>query len=261
MTDLVQPYWPVRSGPSVQRWPVKQTNQEPWLDRCVAEGEPVGWEVSFTPPLVLTDTNWLRGNGRTLLKPNTDKPGPLVVLETSMGGNYDLQYPFRSKISDLIIQGYPGQVGLVISGGNMTLDTVTVTGCLEGVYVNWGVNVEFRNCLFTKNALCLDVAGLGPKNALGGDNSITTLRFSGCRFAASQWGALVQHGIGVLFNDGTTFEGLGVGVITQKAWPAADLSVRFRDTWFEVNGRDVIDPTKACTFEGYQARYLEGVKA
>jgi hypothetical protein len=109
--------------------------------------------------------------------------------------------------------------------------------------------------LFTKNTLCLDVAGLGRANALGGDNSVTTLRFSGCRFAASQWGAPLQHGIGVLFNDGTTFEGLGLGVLTQKAWPTAELSVQLRDTWFEANGRDVMDPTGRCVFSGYQARY------
>lgn len=236
------PYWAVKAGPSVPLLPA--------YERLLPNGI-----TEFDPPLVLSDANYLHGTGRSILKPTTSKAGPLVIIESSIGGNYDLQYPFRTHLADLIIQGYPNQVGLVISGGNITLEHVTVTGCLEAVYVNWGVNVEFRNCLFTKNTLCLDVAGLGPQNALGGDNSVTTLRFSGCRFAASPWGALLQHGIGVLFNDGTTFEGLGVGVLTQKAWPTAELSVRLRDTWFEANARDVIDPTQACTFEGYQARY------
>ena len=203
---------------------------------------------------MLSDQNWLRGMGRTMLVPITKAHGPLVVIETSIGGNYDLQYPWRGKISDLVICGYPGQVGLVVSGGHLTFDHVTVTGCGEGVYVNWAVNVEFRNCLFTKNELGVDIAGLGPANALGGDNSITTIRFSGCEFKSSPWGAMVQHGIGVLFNDGTTFEGLGVGMLIHRSKDMA-LDVRCRDTWFEVNGRDVIDPEKRITFEGYQARY------
>ena len=249
---VAKPYWPVKAGPSVPLWPIPITGP---LHSEAATGTPLkSGTVTFTPPLVLSDQNWLRGSGRTILKPDTDKPGPLVVVETSMGGNYDLQYPFRTRVSDLIIQGYPGQVGIVVSGGHMTFEHVTVTGCLEGVYVNWGVNVELRNCLFTKNTLGLDVAGLGPANALGGDNSVTTLRFSGCRFAASQWGAMIQHGIGVLFNDGTTFEGLGVGLLIQRAKDMA-LDVRCRDTWFEVNGRDVMDPEKRVTFDGYQARY------
>jgi hypothetical protein len=31
--------------------------------------------------------------------------------------------------------------------------------------------------------------------------------------------------------------------------------VQLRDTWFEANGRDVMDPTGRCVFSGYQARY------
>ena len=209
-----------------------------------------GGTVIFTPPLRLRDMTLFQGGpGGTVLRPRTPAAGPLVIIETSIGGNYELYYPNLQLIQDIVLTGHGidrGQTGIYLNGAHVRFARVTVAGCAEGVYVNIGVNVAFRDCLFTRNRVGLMFQGLP-------ENSITTFRLSGCRVAQStRYGIRVQHAMGLILDDSTIIEGnAGVGLSVAADAAARNTFVMCRDVWFEQNGQHIHDPAGVVRKEGF----------
>jgi len=248
---------PILFGASTPVWPPAPT--EPGPNASIIEAAKRGidlppGDVYFTPPLRLRDIARLRGTaGRTVLKPNTPAGGPLVIIETTSAGDYAIEYPIRQIVEGIRIACLNEyQTGIYINGGVMTLQDVTVVGCGEGLYVSFGVNIAVRDSLFVKNRVALMLLGQGPPRP-----SITTVRFSGCRIRGStMYGARIGHGLGIVFDDSTIFEGnSGTALHVEPAWPQSGISVLLRDVWFEANGTDITDPRSLVTIEGLRQRY------
>lgn len=201
----------------------------------------------FEPPLVLRDTMLLQGN-RTALRPLTTAPGPLIIVEKTQGGDYSIGYPLPTQFKDLRIVGFPGQIAVIVRGGVITFERVTICNATIGVRFDWAVNVAFRDCLITG---CNTGALL---HGLPGVNSITTLRFSNTRFARNTlYGVQVHHGMGVVFDDSSVVEGNeGTGLAVH---PSGEVDIIARDLWFEANGRHVDDPRGRITYEGARRLY------
>jgi len=254
IADPSLPFLPTLFGGSVAIWPPPPIPEGPnkWIIERAYNGEtlPPGY-IGFQAPLVLRDTATLRGTGgRTYLIPNNPYTGPLIVLQTCAGGNYELKYPMMLKLEDLFIIGtHKAQKGIVISGGNIRLQGLNIMGCGDGIYVNFGVNVAIRDCVISQCNTGINIIGMGKE----AQNSITTLRISGCRIGYNDHFAIrVRHGMGVMIDDSTTLEGNpGIALSCEPLWPEAELTVRLRDAWFEANGVDINDPTGRITREGF----------
>jgi len=203
--------------------------------------------VYFMPPLLLRDIAMLRGEaGRTILVPLNAHPGPLVILESS------INHSIRQVVRDLMIFcASPEQTALVVNGARIVLERLTITGCAEGIrFSGTAVDVAVRDSLISGNRTGVSVLGYGPTGA-SGVNSVTTIRFSGVRFVASEIAVRIGHAMSAVFDDSTIIEGNQIGILIAPTFPGAAITVLLRDVWLEANGQHTVDPFHVIRREGF----------
>lgn len=210
----------------------------------------------FTAPMVITPHSPRTWAGKVLRPSNPSYQGPLVILE-SMGRvelpGRVIDYPTRLVVSDLVVHGYAGQTCVEWRGVAITLDRAILVGCEEGIRFEWAVNATVTESVIFGNRIGIHFRGNGP-NGLGGSITITTVRISNTRVAASYGTEAVRigHGLGILFSDHSIIEGNhGFAFKVERSWPGAAISaVLLRDTWFEANGGAIVDPLGVIRVEG-----------
>lgn len=226
------------------------TNEQ--LQEYARTGEPLPNQIIwFNAPLRLTNPVRFVGGGKTALVGINNVPGAQIIIEST------LDNPWRGKVEKLLVICVgQNQNGVMVNGHNMVLEGLQIWSCTEGLsFPGLAVNIAVRDSQINGNTTGVVIMGHGP-SAAWGNNSITTLRFSGVRISGAQWGVRIGHGIGVVFDDSSIIEGNpGVGVLATPTFLGSQCSMVMRDVWFELNGQDVVDQMGCVRFEGITGRH------